>query len=162
VRHLVQPTADRPAPADGAGLADERQESGLEGVLGILPVAEHSLADTEHHRSVPPDQHLERRLVALSSEALQKLCVGEAAVALPDHQTAQMPEDRTDFPFGHCLVPQLPATRIVARKREILSSSAEVSARFPGVHCRLLSREARLLYSRRAERIVQWAGENSL
>ena len=57
----VEPAPDRFLPPHGAGPADEDQEGGLEGVLGVVLVAQDRAADAEDHRPVPLHQGGERR-----------------------------------------------------------------------------------------------------
>ena len=59
VGHLVEPVAQHLAIADRPGLADEQEERGLEGVLGVLRLVEHVPADAQDHRPMPPDERLE-------------------------------------------------------------------------------------------------------
>src|SRR5262249_2627232 len=93
VGDAVQPGADRLPLTDRAGLAGQREERGLEGVLGVLRVAQDPPAHTEHHRAVPPHQQLERRLVPLGDEALEELGVRNDAGVRPPAVTAQIPDD---------------------------------------------------------------------
>ena len=77
----VEPAPDRFPVADGGGAADEDQEGGLEGVLGVVLVAEDRTADAEDHRPVTLEQGGERRLrglVAAVGEPAQELGVGQA------------------------------------------------------------------------------------
>ncbi len=55
VGDLMQPAAEPVAAPDRPRLADQNQERGLKGVLGIVRIAEHSAAGTQHHRPVPLD-----------------------------------------------------------------------------------------------------------
>src|SRR5262249_31971038 len=75
VRHLVQPAAQGAAVADGTSLSRQHEEGGLEGVLGVVAVAEQPAADAEHHRAVPLHQPAEGQFVALSEEPVEQLAV---------------------------------------------------------------------------------------
>ena len=80
-RHPVEPGAQQVGVADGAGLAGEHEEDGLEGVLGMVPVTQELSADVEDHRPVPRHQRDERRIpsrIAAGGEPLQQLPVGQA------------------------------------------------------------------------------------
>jgi hypothetical protein len=79
-RDPVEPTGYGMTQADRAGLANEEQERGLEGILGVVRVAEHVLADTEHHRAMALDQGGEggRRFIARAGEVLHQLPIGQA------------------------------------------------------------------------------------
>ena len=65
----------RPAPAE------EDDERGLEGVLGVLVVAEGPAAHAEDHRPVPADQLAEGGLVAAGADGRQEVGVRR----LPGH-----------------------------------------------------------------------------
>src|SRR5262249_7249931 len=90
IRHLEQPAADRLTFADGAGLAGEDEEGGLEGVLGVVRVAKETQTEIEYHRPVPPDEDLERRLLAAADERFQQLGVGQRAAAVAADEPAQL------------------------------------------------------------------------
>ncbi len=55
----------------------QHQEGGLEGILGVLGVVQHAPADAEDHRSMPPHQQLERRLIAVLEKTLQQMRIGD-------------------------------------------------------------------------------------
>ena len=61
-RDAVQPGPERRPPADRARPADEDQERRLEGVVGVVGLAERGAADAPDHRPVPLDQRRERLL----------------------------------------------------------------------------------------------------
>ena len=68
------PPPDRPRPRC------QDQERGLEGILGVVGVAQDVAADIEDHRPMPCHQRLECRLGGLaapSEESIQELGVGE-------------------------------------------------------------------------------------
>ena len=58
----MEPGAERVADPERAGLAGEDEEDGLEGVLGLVLVAERGAADAPDHRPVALDQQGEGRL----------------------------------------------------------------------------------------------------
>ena len=62
---LAQPAAEAVLAPDRPSLADEDQEGGLEGVLGVVGVVEDRAADAQHHRPVPLDQGREGGFVRL-------------------------------------------------------------------------------------------------
>jgi hypothetical protein len=101
VGDAVQPAADRLAASDRRGLARQDQEGGLEGVLGIVGVAEDAAADAEHHRPVAADEGLERRFVARHGEALEQVGVAGVGGAPPPYQRAQVAEDGVGVRGGH-------------------------------------------------------------
>ena len=49
----------------------------LEGVFRVVDVAQHAPANAEHQRTVPPQDRLECRLVALPQEGVEQLCIGQ-------------------------------------------------------------------------------------
>ena len=55
----VEPACRRVLTPDRARPPGEDEEGRLEGVLGLVSVAEHAPADAEDHRSVAEDQHPE-------------------------------------------------------------------------------------------------------
>ena len=64
VGHAVQPAGQRAGGPDVGGLPRQDQERRLEGVFGVLPVAEDVLADAQDHRPVAGHQRLEGRRIA--------------------------------------------------------------------------------------------------
>src|SRR5262249_58784327 len=69
--HAIQPAGDRLAPADATGFPSQREEGGLEGVLGVMGVVEHASAHAEYHALMAPDQQLEGGFIPLPREPLQ-------------------------------------------------------------------------------------------
>ncbi len=95
--HSVKPGTERVSDPERARLADEHQESGLEGVVDIMRVAQHSLADAEHHRPVAFSQSCEsglRRFPLSCREYFQQMLVRQAA-------RGSQPEECTHLPKGH-------------------------------------------------------------
>jgi hypothetical protein len=105
VGDAVQPAGERRAAPERACLPGEGEEGGLEGVLGVLPVAQEPAADAEHHGAVPPDEHLEGGLVAAGGEPFEEVAVLEAAVRPPGDETAQVTEDVVRRAWGHGWLP---------------------------------------------------------
>jgi hypothetical protein len=79
VGDAVEPLAEPFGLSQAARLLDEYEERGLEGVFGVLVVAEDAPADAEDHRSVPPHQRGERGGIARGDEPLQQVRVGRVA-----------------------------------------------------------------------------------
>jgi hypothetical protein len=75
----VEPAPHRIQPADRARPAHQDQERGLEGVVGVVGVAEPVAADAQDHRPVAQHQHLERGRVAMVDEPFEQLPVGQPA-----------------------------------------------------------------------------------
>ena len=77
----MEPGTQRVAHPERAGPPHQDQERGLEGVLGVVVVAEDRAADPPDHRAVPIDQGREgqlRRLAAAGREPLQQLPVRQS------------------------------------------------------------------------------------
>ncbi len=77
-------TRTPPNPDDGSTAPDRQdQERRLEGVLDLVPVAEHGSADAKHHRAVPSQEGRERQLgglvvlVQARGEPIQQLVVAQ-------------------------------------------------------------------------------------
>ncbi len=77
MRDLVQPAPQAVSPPDRAAFLDQDQEGGLEGVLGVVWVAQDRPADAQDHRPMPSHQHFEGPAVAPGEETLEELRVGE-------------------------------------------------------------------------------------
>ncbi len=104
-RDAVEPAPDRSPVADGGGAADEDQERGLEGVLGVVIVAQDRVADAEDHRPVPLDQDGERPfgdLLGAFSEPAQEFGVGQAADAARVEEHLDIPKDGFVSIPQHC------------------------------------------------------------
>ena len=69
----MKPGPQHGAIADRAGLPDQDEEGGLEGVLRIVRVGEDPPADPEHHRPVAAEDGLEGFLVPLREEPVEEL-----------------------------------------------------------------------------------------
>ena len=71
------------------------QECGLEGVFGVVTVAEDAPADAKHHRTMPVHQLLERRLrglVAAGDEPVQELRVRQRPERAQVDDPVDLPE----------------------------------------------------------------------
>src|SRR5262249_3376485 len=93
VGHAVQPAAQGQLAPQGSRLAGQDQEGRLEGVLGLVPVAENALANGEDHGPVPPQQGGEGVAVPGGQEAVQQLPVGQSA-ALQEGGAVEVPQRR--------------------------------------------------------------------
>jgi hypothetical protein len=79
VGHAVQPVADGVAGGQAVALFHEDEQGGLEGVVGVVRVAEQPPADAEDHRRVAADEGGEGVLVVPGEERLEELPVGACA-----------------------------------------------------------------------------------
>ena len=95
-----QPPRAWPAP-DRAGLLDQDEEGGLEGVLGVVGVAQDAPADGQDHRPVPRHQRLEGRRIALGEEAVEELRVGEPGDGPAAEQAVDLPQGGAQRLDGH-------------------------------------------------------------
>ena len=73
----VQPVAEQLWPGDRTCFANEHQERRLEGVVGVVGVAEHTPADAQDHGPMPLNEQCERRAVAVDHELPQQLGIRE-------------------------------------------------------------------------------------
>ncbi len=85
IGHAVEPGADALARHDRVPLADEDEEGGLEGIVGVVDIAEHAPADAQDHGAVNADQGAEGRLFAQVEIALEQGAVGEPAAVGQGH-----------------------------------------------------------------------------
>jgi hypothetical protein len=97
---LVQVAGQRLAFADGASLFDEDEEGGLEGVLDVLDTGQQAPADVEDQRRMPPDEHLEGRIVPPAREAFQQLGVAEPP-RFGRRDAVQLMEESVQLSAGH-------------------------------------------------------------
>jgi hypothetical protein len=75
-------------------VAGQDEESGLEGVLGVLVVAQDVAADAPDERAVALHERGKGVLLLAVGEALEQLLVRQFAGARRDCQVANVPEDR--------------------------------------------------------------------
>src|SRR5947208_15678461 len=80
VGHAEQPAAERRPPAHRAGLVEQHQEGGLEGVIDIGLIGQYLPARCPDARSMSPDQGSEGGVVALVEVVLQQLPVAQPPV----------------------------------------------------------------------------------
>src|SRR5262249_32129790 len=104
-RHPMEPRGNGLLLTDAGSLACQDEEGGLEGVLGVVLVAQHLPADAEHQRPVLLEQRGKGALVPLGDEALEQLAVRGAAVPLRVDAVAEEPQNARQTPAGHALPP---------------------------------------------------------
>jgi hypothetical protein len=81
VGDAVEPGTQEIGLAQRGGFAGKDQECRLEGVLGVVRVAEQALTDAKNQRPMPDDQGREGRfrfLASASAEPFQQLAVGQS------------------------------------------------------------------------------------
>ena len=96
-RHPVEPGAQQVGVADGEGLAGEDEEDGLEGVLGVVPVAQELSADAQDHRPVARHERGEGGIpgrIAAGGEPLQELAVGQTGDRAALEERLDLPANR--------------------------------------------------------------------
>ena len=88
----MQPAAELALRPGRAGLPGQDEEGRLEGVLGVVRIAEDAPADGQDHRPVSRDQGREGRLVAPGGEAGEQLGIGEARGTPLGEQPLNLPQ----------------------------------------------------------------------
>src|SRR5262249_35735207 len=129
----VEPVADLLPRHDRGRAAGEDEEGGLEGVLGVVVVAEDPAADAPDHRPVALHQGLEGGLLATRDEAFQELAVGEPDERPRLEEGAEVPEAWVHAAGHRCVAPPAGLDRplpIITRRREG-SYTFSVDCRFP-------------------------------
>ena len=101
----VEPGPQHVALADRPGLLDQDQERRLEGIGDVVRIVQDAPADAQHHRPVPMEDRLERRLVAMGEESLQELGLAQARDGPRVEETFQRIDDRTAMSFRHASGP---------------------------------------------------------
>ncbi len=92
-RHAVEPGAEQVRIADRPGLSGQDEEDGLEGVLGVMVIAQELPADAQDHRPVSGDDRGEGGLVgrlASGGEPLEQFAVGEPGGASALEERAEL------------------------------------------------------------------------
>src|SRR5581483_9376444 len=107
----VEPVAElRPAP-DGACLAKEHEEGGLESILGVAFVPQDTTADAEHHGAVSPQKAFARCLLPSQDILAKQLTVcqsgaflGERRLTQTHHHSVQAVCRHTGLPEGRSML----------------------------------------------------------
>src|SRR5207237_710875 len=86
--------------SDRRRFAGEDQKGRLEGVLGVVMIADDTTADAEDHRPVATDKGCKRRFVLLLDEGRQQLPIRPACSIVPQHGPAKMPNHPVHL--SHC------------------------------------------------------------
>jgi hypothetical protein len=103
--HRVQPGPQRPAPVEGCRFARQHDKGGLEAVLGQVQVAEDTLADAQHHRTVPLDEDGERVRVRTGGEPAEQVAVAAPIDFEGRALSAQAPQHGAESCVWHVLAP---------------------------------------------------------
>src|SRR5262245_27327747 len=97
----MEPAGDRGPVADRGGPGGQLQEGALEGVLGLLPVAEGAAADVEDHRGVPLEQGVECGLVTAGDEAIEQIGIADLFQVGGDGETPDLTQHVFQRLAGH-------------------------------------------------------------
>jgi len=90
VGHAVEPVADHLPRSDRRRPADEDEEGGLEGVLGVLVAGEYAAADPPDHRGVPSHEGFQSRPVPAADEALQQFPILQPGFVIPEQDLTKL------------------------------------------------------------------------
>ena len=101
ISDAVEPGADALPRHDCGGLADEDEKGGLEGVVGVVHVAEDAAANAEHHRSMAAHDGRKRRFLVPVEVALQQGVIGRGG-GLLQHGPSQPLQSAAHMPACHC------------------------------------------------------------
>jgi len=97
----VQPAAHRLAPGNGAGLLEQDEEGGLEGVFRAGGVAQQAAADAPNQRAVALEQGGKGSLVLPAREALQELAILRSLDIARDRKLTEVRDDTVQLPPPH-------------------------------------------------------------
>ena len=106
IGNAVQPARQRFALANGRGVLGEGEEGGLEGVLGILIVAQDMPADVPDERPMALEQNGERRLLARRAESRKELSIGQFSAQPGGCELTQPAQHGDEFWLGHQVHPR--------------------------------------------------------
>src|SRR5262245_57551726 len=101
VRDLVKPAPGRLVASDGGCFPRQREKCRLKCVLGVMLLPEHSAADTQYHRPMPPYQHFERSFIAARDKAPEQLAIGQTTHPRSVDDTAQVVQYRCRLASWH-------------------------------------------------------------
>ncbi len=96
----VEPVGQQLPGSEGCRFADEDQESGLKGVLGVVVMGQHTSADGPDHRSVTPNEDRQGGFIMAVDVALQQLPIAQAS-AVSKHRLAKALENLIHLAVGH-------------------------------------------------------------
>jgi hypothetical protein len=80
-------------PGKGSRLAGQHEKGSLKGILGIVSIPEDAPADSQNHRTVPPDQRSKGIFVALCQESFQQSPVRQTTTVLDECNAVEMAEN---------------------------------------------------------------------
>jgi hypothetical protein len=106
VGDAVQPVAHQVAGYDGAGPANQDEESRLKRVFGVVQVAQHAPANAQDHRPVPSDEGREGRFIAAGKESAQQFAVRQSTTIVHQGGAVQVLENPALETCGHAKAPQ--------------------------------------------------------
>ena len=88
----MEPSAQRVVDPDRPGFAGQQEECGLKGVLRVVHILEHAMANRDHHRPVALYQGLEGRLVALGGVSFQEPGIRKTRQGALAKQSVNVPQ----------------------------------------------------------------------
>jgi hypothetical protein len=91
ISNSIKPVTQEVAFPKAACLTNEDEKRGLEGILGIVDIAEQAPAQGQHHRSVPGEKDFKRRFVAALGKSFQELVIGARALSGRAHDPPKLP-----------------------------------------------------------------------
>jgi hypothetical protein len=103
VGDAVKPAGNGSLLVDGIGLAGEDQERALEGIFGIVIIAEDMTAHVPDQRAVSVDERGEGAFVPRDGEPLQQRRVAKVPDRSRIDELAQVSHQGTALPFVHQL-----------------------------------------------------------
>jgi hypothetical protein len=104
VGYAVKPVGNHLSRYDGRCLADEDEKGGLEGILGIVLVAQNTAADAPHHRSMSAHQGCNSGFVTAAEVVLQQLPIGQPSPITHKHGPAKVLDDLAHLAGRHLIL----------------------------------------------------------
>ena len=84
----------------------QEEESGLEGVVGVVGIVEDASADAQDHGPVATDQGLEGQLIAVGVVTFQESGVGQARQGPLAEEAVDLPQGGVASHAGHEIHPR--------------------------------------------------------
>src|SRR5262249_6334931 len=97
----MEPGTQRIAHPQRASLAGQYEERRLEGILGLMLIAQDRPADPEYHRAMPLHQGGERRLVVPGRIALHQISIRQTTDDTLIQQRVDAPKNVPPFTLPH-------------------------------------------------------------
>src|SRR5262245_15088392 len=101
VGHTVKPVGDHLPRYDRCRLPDEDEEGGLEGVFGVVVIAEDTATHAPDHRTMPMYEGCKSRFFVPADVVLQQLPIGQPRPIAQQHRPAKVRDDLADLVDRH-------------------------------------------------------------